>query len=56
MDRGFVVLRPEDEVTLGVGHGHQIDKVLNQEPDVAVSAIEWLRWVREFFLVFLVQL
>ena len=55
MDRGLVELRPEDEVALGVGHGHQVDKVLDQKPYVAVSSVKWLSWVSKFFLVFNIQ-
>ncbi len=52
MDRGLVKLRAEDEVALGVGHGHQVDKVLDQELDVAMSPVKWLSWVSKLFLVF----
>lgn len=55
MDRGLVELRPEDEVALGVGHRHQVDKVLDQKLDVAVSPVKWLAWVSKFFLVFYIQ-
>ena len=55
MDGGFVEHRPEDEVALGVGNGHQVDKVLDQKLDVAVSPVKWLSWISEFFLVFYIQ-
>ena len=42
-------------MALGVGHGHQVDKVLDQKLDVAVSPVKWLSWVSEFFLVFHIQ-
>ena len=55
MNRGFVELCPEDEVALGVGHGHQVDKVLDHKLDVAVSIVKWLSWVRKLLLVLHIQ-
>ena len=52
MDRCFIELRAKDEVTLGVGHGYQVHKVLDHELNVAVGLVEWLSWVSKFFLVF----
>ena len=55
MDHGLVELRPEDEVALGVSHGHQVNKVFDHKLDVAVSPVKWLSWVSKSFLVFSVN-
>ena len=55
VNRGFVELCPEDEVALGVGHGHQVDKVLDHKLNVAVSIVKWLSWVRKLLLVLHIQ-